>query len=298
MDPSLSDLRYFQEVAKTGNISRAAERLMIRQSSLSEAMRRLEGNVGARLLTRSKTGVSLTKAGFLFLDSAAAMVQQWEELKSSVNRAEKVVAGHYSIGSHPTPASYILPAFLPALLDQHEDLRIRLMHARSQELNEMVISRKLDFAIVTMNYPHPDLVIAPLISDRIGFWAHHKMPAAPEKSTLIFDPEIRQAQEVLKELSRRKIRFLHLLTSSSVEVVREMAEQGAGVAILPENPVKYSRQSSLRLLNELPQAKSGVSLIYRADAPKSLAASTIARAIREGCARLGSKENRKNPGSK
>jgi DNA-binding transcriptional LysR family regulator len=57
------DLRYFVAVAERLSFSRAAEDLPLSQSALSEAVRRLEGEVGTRLLRRSSRRVELTPAG-------------------------------------------------------------------------------------------------------------------------------------------------------------------------------------------------------------------------------------------
>ena len=63
MLPNPNDLRFFIEVSRTHNLSRAAERLGVTQPALSQGMRRLEQNIGQQLLLRGKGGVKLTKCG-------------------------------------------------------------------------------------------------------------------------------------------------------------------------------------------------------------------------------------------
>ena len=76
-------LEYFVSVADEGNISKAAKQLFISRQALCAAMDKLEGEVGATLLIRSKTGVSLTSNGTYFLDSAKKQQEAWKKRRSS-----------------------------------------------------------------------------------------------------------------------------------------------------------------------------------------------------------------------
>jgi LysR family transcriptional regulator, cell division regulator len=281
MDPSMSDIRYFQEVVKTQNISRASERLMIRQSSLSAAIQRLELAIGASLFHRSRNGVKLTHAGQSFLQKCHELVTCWEQVKTTVNLVESEMIGNFTIGCHPNPARYILPMFIPVMTRKYPKIRLQLFHERSQILNEMVISSKLDFAIVSLTYPHPDLVRISLGRDLVGFWAHKDLEVTPEKSVLIFDPEFRHSQMALRELSQKKIEFQNTLSTSSIEVAWALAEAKAGVAIMPNNPVEFAKSTELRLLDWLPQIKGELSLIYRAGSQRTKAAKEIVKLIRK-----------------
>ena len=63
MIDNLTELKYFLEVAKTGNITRASERLGVTQPSLTLALQRLEDKAGVTLLERSRKGSHLTRQG-------------------------------------------------------------------------------------------------------------------------------------------------------------------------------------------------------------------------------------------
>ncbi|HSI03546.1 MAG TPA: LysR family transcriptional regulator, partial [Myxococcota bacterium] len=160
--PAPHDIHYFIEVAETLNMSRAAEKLGVRQPTLSLAMKRLEDVVGVPLLVRGKTGVQLTHAGRRFLANSRQLLEQWNEVRTLAHREETELAGRYSLGVHPSVALGTLPLFLPRLLRTFHDLEVHLVHESSREVTELIINFQVDFGLVVNPRPHPDLTITPL----------------------------------------------------------------------------------------------------------------------------------------
>lgn len=283
MEPSLSEIRYFQEASRTLNLSRAAERLSIRQSTLSAAISKLEKSLGVQLFVRSRAGVQLTQAGKHFSRAAQQFIENWESLKTATRSSQEEVQGTYTLGCHPNPGRYILPMFLPRLQKLHPELSIQLIHDRSQILNEMVISSRLDFAIVSLAAPHPDLVFIRLGYDNVGLWAHPKLKIDLKKTPLLIDLQVKHNRALLQALKRNRLEFRNIRESSSIEVIWALAEAGLGVAAMPNNPVLCSSSSPLKLLTEYPQIPAELALIFRTEARHSAAAKAIIQVIRKHC---------------
>src|SRR5688500_618008 len=106
MIPSPSELHYFIEVSNTLNVSRAAERLGISQPTLSLAIQRLENNIGAPLLIRTKSGVKLTHAGQKLVTQARSLIHEWDKIRGDALKDEAEIRGRYTIGCHPSVALY------------------------------------------------------------------------------------------------------------------------------------------------------------------------------------------------
>jgi DNA-binding transcriptional LysR family regulator len=83
----LRTLRYFVAVAEELHFGRAATRLHLSQPPLSRAIKRLEADVGASLLTRSPTGVALTPAGAVLLDEARDLLDRADRARERVRAA-------------------------------------------------------------------------------------------------------------------------------------------------------------------------------------------------------------------
>ena len=284
MIPAPTDIAYFMEVALTLNLSRAAERLGISQPSLSLAMKRLEESAGAALLIRSKRGVTLTQAGRQMLAGARQLQQAWEDMRGAAQAAVTEARGSYTIGMHPSVARYSLAGFLPDLMAQYLQLDITLRHDLSRKIAEEIISMKTDIGIVVNPVAHPDLVIHKLCTDRVTFWrAGGKANAAQDiaggTAILICDPELVQAQSLLKQLRRKNIRFARTVPCSDLDVIGDLTAAGAGIGILPGQAAARAGKK-LQVVPGTPFFDDDHCLLYRVENRNVQAIRTISAAIR------------------
>ncbi len=286
MLPNFYDLKYFLEVAKTLNISRASERLGVSQPSLSTALKRLEEVLGVELLIRSKTGVQLSAEGKAFELKAKELLKSWEELTSTLHKSKIEPNGHFSLGAHTSVALYSTPHFLPELLDRYQKLEVKLVHGLSRVMLEKVISFELDAALVINPIRHPDLVLTELGTDEVSFYISPKCPAH-RKKTLICDLDLNQSQELLKKaqkgLNQSQLQFDRILESKSLEWISDACAEGLGVALLPSRVATRDPSKKLSLLsNKAPIYKDKLFLAYRADHLKSPASKKIVSEIVSG----------------
>ena len=72
-------LRYFAAVAAEGNLTRAAERLFVSKPALTKQVRQLESQLGVRLFTRSRAGMTLTAAGQALVGRTPAVPAGWDQ---------------------------------------------------------------------------------------------------------------------------------------------------------------------------------------------------------------------------
>lgn len=267
MMPSASDLAYFMEVAIASNLSRASERLGISQPSLTLAVQRLERSIGTALFIRSKKGVTLTQAGKQLLAHSRSLLQSWEVVKSRALSSTHSVQGGYTLGCHPSVALYMLPYFLPDLLEKYPELELRLVHQLSRKITESVISTEIDFGIVVNPIKHPDLVIRKLCNDEVTFWVGQGKRKIQDfrsgQAVLICDPELLQTQALLKNLKKSGINYRRILSSSNLEVITALTSAGAGIGIIPGRVA--AAVSSLSRISTAPLFQDEICLLYRVE---------------------------------
>ena len=94
----IRQLRYFVAVAERGSVSQAAVDLNLSQSALSEALRKLEVELGVSLLERSSRGVALTPAGAVLVGEAQAAIERFDAALAAVREAAAGQTGHVRVG--------------------------------------------------------------------------------------------------------------------------------------------------------------------------------------------------------
>lgn len=284
MNLGLTDLRYFTEVVARSNVTKAAKVLGITQPSLSNAIRRLERELGTPLFLRSRSGVRLTKAGLVFHGRARELIGAWEALGRAARTRHVEAVAKYTLGCHAAIALHVLPRFLPRLMTDHPGLEIELNHGSSREITEQVVDFRLDFGIVADPSPHPALVIRPLGTDEVCFVASASgsVPRGPRElraATLLCDPGIYQTQVLLREIAKRGNRFRRQVPTPRLDIVAALVDAGMGVGILPLRVAERIKTKPLVALDWLPRLKNKISLIYRSETRGSPASCQIAREI-------------------
>ena len=283
MSFSVYDLKYYMEVTRTLNISRAAERLGISQPALSQAIKRLEIAFDSALLERSRSGIQLTKSGSRLAKSAHKLIEDFENLKSEIVNDSNDVTGHYTLGCHPSVAQYTVPYFMPTILKKYPKLHIEFKHYDlSRTVAAEVIDFKLDFGIVVNPTRNPDLVITELCKDFVGFWRTEKLTEAndfeSDSCNLFFNENIPQTKTLLQKLKTQKVNWGRTIQSNSLEAIAALAASGAGVGIVPGKVVQQIAPNKLKLIEGFPVYKDEISLVYRPT--KTKAAKAIIEEIR------------------
>jgi DNA-binding transcriptional LysR family regulator len=157
----LRPLRYFLAVAEEGQITRAAERLHFAQPALSQALAKLESDLGVRLLDRHARGVTLTVAGEAFIQKLRIAMTALDEAQDAVNpwvRGDlRLVVGFLpSLGP-------VARSPLRRLMRAHPEIDVETRHltvgARLTELKR----KQIDVEIVFPPPEEPDVIAETLI---------------------------------------------------------------------------------------------------------------------------------------
>jgi DNA-binding transcriptional LysR family regulator len=122
----LTELRVFARVAELTSFTHAAEQLGLGKGQVSTAVRRLEAQVGTRLLQRTTRSVRLTPDGERFLDRCKELLAEAEQLEVMFQPAASGLAGRLRIDLPNRLARDIVLPRLPEFLALHPSLEIGL----------------------------------------------------------------------------------------------------------------------------------------------------------------------------
>lgn len=230
--PTPTEIAYFLELYANRHLSNSAIRLGVAQPSLTQSLQRLEGKVGAKLFVRTKRGLVPSSAGKHFYARAKTLLEDWQGLRGGIASLGQELKGRFRIGCHAAVGAYALPPLLRKLNAAAPGIEIDLAHDFSRKLAERLIACEIDLAYVVNPVRHPDLVLLKVGEDRVTFWKKRGAKAPPRR--ILRDPD-GNAFERLRDRNRVKaFDGWTMLHSSSLELVRTLALDGQGVAVLPE----------------------------------------------------------------
>ena len=163
---TLDDLRAFSTVAAEGSFSRAARKLRRTQPAVSQAMQRLEREAGERLIDRSSRDGSLTDAGEVMLDYARRLLRLSEDARRAVSDLRDVRTGRVLIGANEGAVHAVLP-LIERFHRTHPGVLVDVRRVAARQIAQEVLSRAVDFGVLTFKPAERDLSSVVLGSDEL-----------------------------------------------------------------------------------------------------------------------------------
>ena len=124
--PELSDLNALLAVATAGGFREAARKGRQSASTLSEAIRRLETDLGVRLLNRSTRSITPTEAGAQLLERLGPALREVDAAIDVVNTFRDRPSGTLRLNVPISVARLVLPAILPGFMAAYPDIRVEI----------------------------------------------------------------------------------------------------------------------------------------------------------------------------
>ncbi|MCB9561205.1 MAG: LysR family transcriptional regulator [Kofleriaceae bacterium] len=145
----LDELRHFLLIVDHGTFTEAARRAHLSQPALTAAIRRLEDQLGARLLHRGPGGAALTAAGAVLVPRARAALAAVEDGRRAVEEIAGLRAGEVRLGAGATACTYLLPPLLARFRRAHPGVRLLLREGFTDQLEAGLFEGDLDLALTT-----------------------------------------------------------------------------------------------------------------------------------------------------
>ncbi len=180
-------LRSFVAVADAGAVTSAAERIGITQPALSRRITQLEEHLGVELLVRGRKGAQLTEIGRLVEAEALGLIARYDRMREMVASHQRLEGGTVRIGGGATAVSFILPEAIAAFRAAHPQVRFHLREAGSSEIAQDVVAGQLELGVVTLPVRDHELLVTPLVNDRIVLVARRDHPLVGRRRIRVSD---------------------------------------------------------------------------------------------------------------
>lgn len=148
-------LQLFVAVAEELHFGRAALRVGMAQPPFSQQIRRLEGELGVALLTRTSRRVALTAAGAQVLEGARELLSRRADLKAAVTRAARGESGVLRLGFVPSSAFGILPNIVRRFREEFPGVALQIEDREGIDMGLALTTGDLDLAIVRGPFRRP-----------------------------------------------------------------------------------------------------------------------------------------------
>src|SRR6266567_1727621 len=149
----LRHLRYFVAVAENLNFTKAGAKLNLAQPSLTRQIHNLEGEIGVRLLNRSKSTVTLSEEGRSFLVDARRILALATESVLAVQRLSRGETGQLNIAYLSNFDFELLPETLAAFRQTFPHVALNLFDMNPAEQLRALEARKIDVGFVGLRPP-------------------------------------------------------------------------------------------------------------------------------------------------
>lgn len=163
MEQNLSQYKIFYEVAKAGNISKAAKELYISQPAISKAISKLEDSLGLSLFTRSSRGVQLTSEGEILFEHTREAFDALDRGEQELKRIQEFDIGHLRIGVSNTLCKYILLPYLKTFIDQYPHMKVTIESQATAQTLARLEQQKIDLGLVAEPSVRRDLAFIPVM---------------------------------------------------------------------------------------------------------------------------------------
>lgn len=250
------ELIYVKTIADEKSISKASRKLFIAQPSLSQAIARVEENLGMPLFNRTSSGLTLTYAGERYYHMATQILKMYEDFEIEISDINNLKTGRIHFGTTNHLGTLALPRILPRFYDICPYIELSIVEDNSQSLDQKLLARKLDFTIIHA----PKENIPPLIDYEILTNDPFVVVMAPDHPLLsraikkpgyrfpVLDITLLQNEPLIMLHKEQRIRHVcdsvlvkagirqpHIsLTLKNYDTAQQLAAQGVGITIIPQ----------------------------------------------------------------
>ncbi len=279
----LFQLETFLAVAEERSFSRAAARLHRTQPAVSQAVAKLEAELGEILLERSSRDGTLTAAGEVLREYALKLLNLRNDAATALTELRELHRGRLNLAANEYTCLYLLP-----LLDEYRRanprIKVAVQRTLASRIPDEVLMHAVEIGVLSFKPDDPQVQSIVVYRDELSLVVNPKHPLARagqvsirqlgEQSFIAHNIPSPQRQKVIQTFRRHRTPLTMSVELPSLEAIKRFVEMGNGVALVPGLTVKNELASGSLVRIHVPELgiERKLRLVYRKHASLSHAA--------------------------
>jgi DNA-binding transcriptional LysR family regulator len=288
----INQLEVFLAVAQEKSFSRAAETLHRTQPAISQAIRRLETELGEPLFDRSSKDGTLTAAGRVLLDFSQQMLNLRHHAHSAIRELRDLSRGKLSLGANEYTVMSLLP-LIPIFRARHPHIKIEVKRSLASRIPSEIIGRGVEIGVVTFKPNDPAIKSLALSADEIALIVAPNHPLAAKQTVSVRELGAEAfiahnvpspyREKVIRTFEKNRTPLNISMEMPTIESIKRLVEQGMGIALVPRlaAQIEIDRRQLAGLVVKEMKLERRLHLIYRKGATLSHAAKAFLRVARD-----------------
>jgi DNA-binding transcriptional LysR family regulator len=238
----LFQLEVFVTVAREGSFSRAAEKLYRTQPAVSQAIRKLERELGESLFDRSSRDGTLTDAGRVLHDYSLKLLNLRSDAHEALKELREMHKGKLAIAANEFTCLYLLPV-LAEFRKLYPAIKVTVHRALASRVPDLILNHSSEIGVLSFNPEEPVLRSIVVYHDELAFVVHPNHPLASEKEVSIgqlgaesfvaHNVASPYREKVLQTFKRYKTPLNMDVELPTIEAIKKFVGMGNGVALVP-----------------------------------------------------------------
>ncbi|HSS21603.1 MAG TPA: LysR family transcriptional regulator [Pyrinomonadaceae bacterium] len=288
----INQLEVLIAVAQEKSFSRAAERLHRTQPAISQAIRRLEAEIGEPLFDRSSKDGTMTAAGRVLFGLAQQMLNLRHSAHAAIKELKGLQRGKLSLSANEYTVMYLLP-LLPAFRNRHPHIKIEVKRSLASRISSEILARETEIGIVSFKPNDPAVTAVPVLTDELALIVAPDHPLAGKdvvsvrelgaESFIAHNVPSPYRERVVRTFEKYRTPLNISMEMPTLEAIKRFVEGGMGVALVPRltAQTEIARGQVVALTVREMKLERRLYLVYRKGATLSHAARAFLRIARE-----------------
>ena len=288
----INQLEVLVTVARERSFSRAAEVLNRTQPAISQAIRRLEHEVGEKLFDRSSKDGTLTFAGEVLLDYARQMLNLRYSAQTALVEMRNLHHGKVTISANEHTVFFLLPV-IAEFRRLHPLIKIEVQRGVASRIPKQITAREVELGVISFTPNDESIIAMEVMVDELTLVVApgHRFAGRPEVSIKELGDETFVAhnalspyrQKVIENFEKYKTKLNISVELPSLEAIKKLVERGVGIALVPRLTAKSEIASGqlISLAVKEMTLERKLNIIYRRNSELSHAASAFLAVARE-----------------